>query len=96
MQRLQNSSDPARLTPGAAELHTCDMKAGLETERLPVDTRQADCLEINCALPGMCHQALGRPSQLELRGFLRKPGRRCTALATPKMYGHGEHQEGLG
>lgn len=95
VQRLQ-SSDPARLTPGAAELHACDMKAGLETDKLPVEARQADCQEVTCALPGMCNQALGQPAWLELRGSLQKPGRSCTALTTPKVHGHWEHQEGLG
>lgn len=88
VQRLQNSSDPARLTPGAAELHTCDMKAGLEADRLPVEARQADCLGSHLALPGMCHQALGQPARLELRGSLGKPGRSCTAPTTPKVHGH--------
>lgn len=44
VQRQQNTSDPARLTPGDAQLHTCDMKASLETDRLPVGERQADFL----------------------------------------------------
>lgn len=71
VQRLQ-SSDPARLTPGAAELHACDMKAGLETDRLPVEARQADCLGSHLCLARHVSPSPGAACPAGAEGFPSK------------------------
>lgn len=93
VQRQQNSSDPARLTAGAAELHTCDMKANLETAFLwrPGRHYLVVLTAWEVTVPCQAH-ATKQPSWSRGAPFESQAGA-TLLLPTPKM--HREHQDGL-